>query len=75
MFVELLESPGNWTYRSIFLIISVQEFSRYTYFLDVKSLLETLEFDIGRSWNLRCQNMYEPCTVNICIFEAVDSYL
>ena len=30
IFVELLESPGIWTYRSIFLIISIQEFSRYT---------------------------------------------
>ena len=44
IFVEVLESPGIWTYRSIFLIISIHEFSRYTsskiwvYLLSVKSL-------------------------------------
>ena len=43
--VEVLQSPGIWTYRSIFLIISIQEFSHYTsfniwvYFLRVKSSL------------------------------------
>jgi len=43
IFVEVLESPGIWTYRSIFLIISIQEFSYYTssqtwvHFLHVKS--------------------------------------
>jgi len=30
IFVEVLESPGIWTSRFIFLIISVQEFSHYT---------------------------------------------
>jgi len=30
IFVEVLEIPGIWTYRSIFLIISIQEFSCYT---------------------------------------------
>jgi len=30
VFVEVLETPGIWTYRSIFLIIIIQEFSRYT---------------------------------------------
>ena len=69
IFVEVLESPGNWTYRSIFLIISIQEFSRYTSseiwvylcVLKVREFIEKVpEFDIGRSWNLRCQNVYEP---------------
>jgi len=72
MFVEVLENPGIWTYRYIFLIISIQEFSHYTsseiwvYFcpLRVREFIEkVLEFDIGKSWNLRCQNVYEPsCT-------------
>jgi len=31
IFVEVLESPGISTYRSIFLIISIQEFSHYTF--------------------------------------------
>ena len=70
IFVELLESPGIWTYKSIFLIISIQEFSHYTsseiwvYLcaLNVCEFIEkVLEFDIGKSWNLRCQNVYEPC--------------
>ena len=69
-FVEVLESPGIWTYRSIFLIISIQEFSCYTsseiwlYLcaLKVREFIEkVLELDIGKSWNLRCQNVYEPC--------------
>ena len=69
-FVEVLERSGIWTYRSIFLIISVQEFSRYisseicVYFctLKVREFIEqVLEFDIGKSWNPRCQNVYEPC--------------
>jgi len=30
MFVGVLESPGIWTSRSIFLIISIPELSRYT---------------------------------------------
>jgi len=68
-FVEVLESPGIWTHRSIFLIISIQEFSHYTSskiwvylcMLKVREFIEkVLEFDIGRSWNLRCQNVYEP---------------
>ena len=50
--------------------MSIQEFSRYTtseiwvYLcaLKVREFIEkVLEFDIGRSWNLRCQNVYEPC--------------
>ena len=58
-FVEVLESLGIWTYRSIFLIISIQEFSHYTsseiwvYLcaLKVHEFIEkVLEFDIGRSW-------------------------
>jgi len=60
IFVEVLESPGIWTNRSIFLIISIQEFSRYTfeiwaYFctLKVHEFIENvLEFDIGRSWKV-----------------------
>ena len=69
IFVEVLEGPGIWTYRSIFLIISVQEFSHYTSFeiwvylcaFKVREIIEkVLEFDIGKSWNLRCQNVYEP---------------
>ena len=60
-FVEVLESPGFWTYRSIFLIISVQEFSRYTsseiwvylYALKLREFIENvLEFDIGRFWKV-----------------------
>ena len=70
IFVGDLERPGIWTYRSIFLTISVQEFSRYTSSeiwvyvcaLKVREFIEkVLEFDIGNSWNLRCQNVYEPC--------------
>ena len=70
IFVAVLESPGIWKYRSIFLIISIQEFSCYTsseiwvYLcaLKVHEFIErVLAFDIGRSWNLRCQNVYEPC--------------
>ena len=69
IFVEVLESPGIWTYRSIFLIISVQEFSHYTSseiwvylcLLKVCEFIEKVpEFHIGRSWNLICQNVYEP---------------
>ena len=69
IFVEVLESPGIWTYRSMFLIISVRECSRYTsskilvYLcaLKVREFIEkVLEFDIGKSWNLRCKNVYEP---------------
>jgi len=61
IFVEVLESPGIWTHRSIFLIISIQEFSHYTsseiwmYFwaLRVREFIEkVLEFDIGRSWKV-----------------------
>ena len=43
IFVGVLESPGIWTYRSIFLVISIHEFSHYAsseiwvYFLHVKS--------------------------------------
>jgi len=74
---QVLESPGIWTYRSIFLIISIQEFSRYTAskiwvylcVLKVREFIEkVLEFDIGKSWNLRCQNVYEP--VDVTIIEA-----
>jgi len=70
IFVVVLESHGIWTYRSIFLIISLYEFSRYTsseiwmYLcaLKVHEFIEkVLEFDIGRSWKLSCQNVYEPC--------------
>ena len=59
--LENLESPGIWTYRSIFLIISVQEFSRYTsskiwvYLctLKVHEFIEkVLEFYIGRFWKV-----------------------
>jgi len=29
--------------------------------LTVREFIKTvLEFDIGKSWNLRCQNVYEP---------------
>ena len=61
IFVEVLESPVIWTYRSIFLIISVQEFSRYTsteiwvYLctLKVSEFIEkVLEFDIRRYWKV-----------------------
>ena len=61
IFVEVLESPGIWTYRSSFLIISIQEFSRYTSseiwvylcVLKVHEFIEkVLEFDIGRSWKV-----------------------
>jgi len=43
IFVEVLENPGIWTYRSIFLIRSIQEFSRYSsseiwVYLCIKSL-------------------------------------
>jgi len=69
IFVEVLESLGIWTYRSIFLIISILEFSCctseiwvYLCALKVCEFIEkVLEFDIRRSWNLRYQNMYEPC--------------
>jgi len=65
-FVEVLESPGIWTYRSTFLIKSIHEFSHYTsseiWVLKVCEFIEkVLEFDIGKSWNLRCQNEHEPC--------------
>ena len=59
--MDVLESPGIWTYRSIFLIRSVQEFSHYTcseiwvYLcaLKVREFIErVLEFDIGRSWKV-----------------------
>jgi len=63
IFVEVLESPGLWTYRCIFLIISVQEFSHYTsskIWVYLCTLNLTLEGP-GKSWNLRCQNVYEPC--------------
>jgi len=58
---EVLESAGIWTYRSIFLIISVQEFSHYTSseiwvylcMLKVREFVEkVLEFDIGRCWKV-----------------------
>ena len=61
IFVEVLESPGIWTYRSIFLIISLQEFSHYTSSeiwvypctLKVCEFIEkVLEFDIERSWKV-----------------------
>ena len=61
IFVEVLESPGIGTFRSIFLIISIQEFSCYTsseiwvYLctLKVREFIEkVLEFDIGRSWKV-----------------------
>ena len=61
IFVEVLESPGIWTYRSIFLIISIHEFSHYTSseiwvylcMLKVCEFIEkVLEFDIGRSWKI-----------------------
>ena len=61
IFVEVLESPGIWTYRSIFLIISVKEFSCYTSsemwvyhgMLKVSEFIEkVLEFDIERSWKV-----------------------
>ena len=63
-----LESPGIWTYRSIFLIISVQEFSRYTsseiwvylWVLKVCEFIEkVLEFDIGRSWKVLESEMWK----------------
>ena len=69
-FVEDLESPGIWTYRYIFLIASVREFSRYTsseiwVYLCALKVCEFIEkapeFDIERFWHLRCQNVYEPC--------------
>ena len=84
IFVEVLESPGIWTYRSIFLIISIQEFSRYISsemwvnlcVLKVCEFIEMfLEFDIGRSWNLRCQNVYEPCKyAGVVIAQPVKNY-
>jgi len=58
IFVEVLESPGIWTYISIFLIKSIQEFSHYTsseiwvYLcaLKVGEFIEKVpEFNIGRS--------------------------
>jgi len=72
IFVEVLESPGICTYRSIFLIISIQEFSHYTSeiwlyvcTLRVREFNEkVLEFDIGRSWKVLESEMskfYEPC--------------
>jgi len=73
-FVEVLDSPGIWTYRFIFLIISIQEFSRYTSseiwvylcVLKVREFIEkVIEFDIGKSWNLICQNVYEHCVTNM----------
>ena len=52
LFVEFLESPGIWTYRSIFLIISIQEFSRYT--------SSEIWVYLCSSWNLRYPDVYEP---------------
>jgi len=61
IFVDVLESPGIWTHRSVFLIRSIQEFSLYTsseiwvYLctLKVREFIEKiLEFDIGRSWKV-----------------------
>jgi len=57
IFVEVLESPGIWTYRSIFLIISIHEFIHYTsseiwvYFrtLNIRELIEkVLDIDLKR---------------------------
>jgi len=64
IFVEVLESPGIWTYRSIFLIISIQEFSHYTSFevwaLKVCEFIEkVLEFDMESPgiWDVKmCMN-------------------
>ena len=83
-FLEVLESPEIWTCRYIFLIISIQEFSHYTsseiwVYLCALKVLEfienVLEFDNGRSWNLRCQNVYEPDmgSVPFCQFHSVNS--
>jgi len=36
-------------YECIFCALKVQEF-----------IEKVLEFDTGKSWNLRCQNVYEP---------------
>jgi hypothetical protein len=61
IFVVVLENPGIWTYTSIFLIISVQEFSCYTsseiwVYLSALKVCEffekVLEFDIERSWKV-----------------------
>jgi len=66
-----LESPGIFVavIESWNLVLSIQEFSRYTSeiwvyrcTLKVHEFIErVLEFDIGRSWNLIRQNVYEPC--------------
>jgi len=70
IFVEVLESPGIWTYRSMFLIISIQEFSRYTsseIWVYLCALKRSLNFTLkgpGKSCNLRCQNVYEPWIIN-----------
>jgi len=83
IFVEVLESHGIWTYRSIFLIISIQEFSRYTsseiwlYLcaLKVSEFIEkVLKFDIGRAWEVlesemsKCVwTLYKTGIVCVCV--------
>ena len=75
IFVEVLESPGIWTYRSIFLIISVQEFNHYTsseiwvYLCTLKvcEFIEmVLEFDIERSWKV-LESKMSKCVWTLCI--------
>jgi len=75
IFVEVLESPGIWTYKSIFLIMSVQKFSHYTSSeiwvnpceLKVCEFIEKiLEFDIGKSWNLKCMNPVVYIMSDVC---------
>ena len=83
IFVEVLESPGIWTYRYIFLIISIQEFSCYTsseiwvYLcaLKVREFIEKLlEFEIGRSWKVlesemsKCVNLAVSLLIIICCY-------
>jgi len=77
--LEVLESPGIWTYRSIFLIISIQEFSRYTsskiwvylYALKVHEFIEKiLEFDFGTSWKVLKSEM-SKCVWTLNIHDGV----
>ena len=69
-FAEVLESPGIWTYRSIFFLTIAYRNSVITLLpkyvciycaLRVREFIEkVLEFDIGQSWSLIRQNVYEP---------------
>ena len=76
LFAEILESPGIWTYRSIFLIKRVQEISRYTS-SEMSNLITTTNCML-LTYSVCVSSMSVHCSAalieNMCIFRVVRSW-